>query len=64
MIKNKTITICGISNYKKKDTIDSIEYSVKQFPFFDKKIFFTDEDGLINDIVLKKCKNKQSGRLQ
>ena len=54
MIKNKTFTICGISNYKKRETIDSIQHSIKKFPFFDKKIFFTDEDGIVDDITLKK----------
>ena len=53
MIAGKTISIVSISNIKKQETINSINNCCKKFPFFDKKIFFTDEDGYDKDIKLK-----------
>jgi hypothetical protein len=53
MIAGKTISIVSVSNIKKPQTINSIINCCKKFPFFDKKIFFTDEDGQYEDIKLK-----------
>lgn len=59
MINGKTISIVAISNIRKKETIDSIINCSKRFPFFDEKIFFTDEDGAYEDIVLKNLNIKK-----
>lgn len=54
MIKNKTITLAALSTDKAESTLQAMQICINKFPFFDKKILFSNYNSNKNDIEIKK----------
>jgi hypothetical protein len=54
MKDGKTITLAALSTDKAISTLQAMNICIKKFPFFDKKILFSNYDGSENDIEIKK----------